>query len=632
MITYSIYIAPTNYTCVLVDTDAKVAFEKDDNSVIFRKRLDGKFSLNRTGNEPLYDKLMSLTYCERGVLSASNDSGMIVQSSFMKKDLTISENRCSISVKFDRQDEYLCLDGLLDKEFNILEGNADKPYRNENVRYTNTVDLEYSIGTGTISMTTYFVVPGWPTDKWVAWQNGYYKAFFPPDLRGHYFYPPYVSVEEQATYTLYKNEIKLVGEYTYGGSNTFEVTSYWIRAVRIFRRVGEDKTVAPTPDPADCNQNEWYWVASTEYPSGDVYDYFVRAIPSGDWVDGNPANYNDVYTLTKPLLCIGYETVNLNRSKKLNKVIDAMIYDCFPDGFESIFLKDTVNPISNRDLSNLMISQKSDCMNPLSSDPATKGIITLKKLLQNLCEMFQVYWAIDGNGDFRIEHKEYWDNNGSYVTANEVDIDLTVIYPVALIGTNEYTFESNIPIREKFEFGDASNIDFVGNNIDYSECIKKGDEITHSAVDITTDITFVYLNTELSKVGFCLLHTQKIADQIPRFDIVTGEQIFDYEIVLEKGILSQKLIPNAHLSWANLHDSYWKYGRYMPYGKMNGVETDFQVRALKYQSSLSFPYCIGDFDPQKLIRTNLGDGAVKTASFSFKTNYITVELEYIDNI
>ena len=65
---------------------------------------------------------------------------------------------------------------------------------------------------------------------------------------------------------------------------------------------------------------------------------------------------------------------------------------------------------------------------------------------------------------------------------------------------------------------------------------------------------------------------------------------------------------------------------------MNGKLTDFDVRALKYQIPLSFPYCVSEFNPQKLIKTNLGNGIVKTASFSFRTNFITVELEYIDTI
>jgi hypothetical protein len=65
---------------------------------------------------------------------------------------------------------------------------------------------------------------------------------------------------------------------------------------------------------------------------------------------------------------------------------------------------------------------------------------------------------------------------------------------------------------------------------------------------------------------------------------------------------------------------------------MNNETQDFTVRPLKYQKEISFPYCYGLFDPQKLIKTNLGDGIVKSASFSFRTNFITVELEYIDNV
>ena len=70
----------------------------------------------------------------------------------------------------------------------------------------------------------------------------------------------------------------------------------------------------------------------------------------------------------------------------------------------------------------------------------------------------------------------------------------------------------------------------------------------------------------------------------------------------------------------------------MPYGTINDKQTDFEIRPLKYQKSISFPYCVSEFNPKKLIKTNLGNGIVRSASFSFKTNFITVELEYIDNL
>lgn len=118
MFTYYIHIDPFDYTVQLQDSDAKIVFEKQ--TILFRKRIDGTFSLNRSGNEPLFDKLKALTFCETGTLSVSDNSGMIIQGTFMKKDLSISEAKCLISIKFDKLDEYSCLDGIQDKEFNIL--------------------------------------------------------------------------------------------------------------------------------------------------------------------------------------------------------------------------------------------------------------------------------------------------------------------------------------------------------------------------------------------------------------------------------------------------------------------------------------------------------------------------------
>jgi hypothetical protein len=168
---------------------------------------------------------------------------------------------------------------------------------------------------------------------------------------------------------------------------------------------------------------------------------------------------------------------------------------------------------------------------------------------------------------------------------------------------------------------EAWNVDFTGLPISYEGCIITGDEISHSASEITTDIDPNFLFSEASKEGFCMFHCNS-----------TPESDGTYLIKPAIGKISNLEYKNAHLSWANLHDAYWKYGRYLPQGKMNGQDTAFSIRPLKYQKEISFPYCFGDFKPQRLIRTYLGDGIVKTASFSFKTNDITVSLEYIDII
>jgi hypothetical protein len=607
MIIYSIFIDPLNYVATLWDSDAKIVWEKDTDGVIFRKRLDGKFSMTRTGNETLFDKLIALTYCEKGILTVTDVFGTI-QGRFHKKDLLISEDKCYIEIKFDREDEYTCLDGIMDKEFNILVTyTTNTVIPKQSIKMVYGKDFEFTTRQGTATYVNSFnPLTGWTNLIDLATNEPYdkFSRYDPAD----------------GFWTFYQNSYVLNGAYSPFGSNTFDIVTTWIRESQLLPRLGGVQGTAPEIAPTDCNVLAWELGEDTNI-NNIIYDNWVRYTSYfGNFIASPlPSSPAVEYIIRVNLDCTGSSQV-YDRCRRLNDVITSIIYPCFSNGFKSDFFKSKTNPISGKDLSNLMLSQKSDVITPTSSDPATIGNTTFKKLMQYLKYMFNVDWAVDSKGDFRIEHRKYWDNNERYTVNNTVGIDLTEEYPQSLIATNEYTFEGSIPLREKFNFMEAWNIDFIGTDIDYSTCVETGDEISYSVSEITTDVDPEVLVPLASKEGFCMFNCES--------DLTAGY----YNVISEEGEITKREIANAHLSWANLHDYYWVYGRFLPKGIMNGKYYDFYVRPLKYQKSITFPYCFGEFNPNYLIKTYLGNGIVKSASFSFKTRWITVELEYIDNI
>lgn len=632
MYTYDIYIDPLHYSVNLNASDAKVVWEKDNESALFRKKLDGTFSINNSGNESLFSKLLDLTYCETGILTISRDGVYVISGAFKKKDISVDIDKCFIQIKFDKYDLYVGIDELLDKDFDIIKGNPYRSYDTHTARYIYYENYEYTQGSGQSHYTSWYTSNGYveATDL----PDVYVPIFSPdPNFQGDYNgypasrakYPIDIPVAEKSTYTLYKNEVRLTGSYHDGWSNSFNINSYFVRAMRSYRRIGDNQTSTPSVDPADLNQYQWVFLKSITTPGGDTTDIFTRRVALYYFESNVLSSPTALFTISANFKSPPTKIVDLTRGRKLNDVIDSMIFNAFPNGFKSEFFKSADNPISGKDLSNLLIYQKSDCINPSSSDPARKGVTTFKKLMGYLRDMFNVQWAIDSNGDLRIEHRKYWDNGESY-DDNTVGIDLTLIYPQSLIGTSAYTFESSIPIQEKFEFNDAFGDDFVGVPINYSPCILKGDTIIYSLNEINTEISSIYLNSDSSKEGFCLVH----CSSTPLIYLI--DTYIYYDVIEEVGILTGKILYNAHLSNSNLQDAYWKYGRYLPKGIMNNVVTDFDVKFMKYQKEIVFPYCFDDFDPHKLIRTTLGDGTVKTASFSLKTNWLTVELQYKDSI
>ena len=606
MYRYDIYIDPANYNANLIVNDGKIVWRKENNGVIFRKEIDGKFSLNRSGNELLFDKLMSLTFCENGTLNISDSTGVIATGNFGKKSLTISEDKCLIEIKFEKSDEYTGIYSILDKEVNILELPLSK-YTAVSVDTSSDVQIEYNFAVDFI-IGEYLDVLNKihnPTSaEWSGWNSDLEAAQW--EFKSNVSSYPVTSDPYAIVY--------------------FSVLTTYARQVFYIDRIGTEQSETPGNTGTGCDSYGWVF---DSYNAETNQDKFIRKVFVSNFQSSTSLE-NGIYThnYNGELSSDCYNATNsYTRCRKLNDVIKALIAPYFTD-FESIFFKSNINPVSGKDLSNLLISQKSDCIGT-TTDPAIKANTTLKDILLMLQNMFNVYWAIDDNGKFRIEHKKYWDNNGSYTIQNEVDIDLTLVYPTALIGSNEYSFEDNIPIREKFSFMESWRKDFIGVDIDYSECIKAGSTIEYNVPVVTTDISQYLLSAYASKDGFCLFHCLSETWNPTVYVWWAGSS---YKIIEEKGELSNLPYENAHLSWANLHENYWKYGRYLPYGKMNDKQTDFDVRPLKYQKAISFPYCVSEFNPKKLIKTQIGNGIVKSASFSLKTNFITVELEYIDNI
>ncbi len=347
---------------------------------------------------------------------------------------------------------------------------------------------------------------------------------------------------------------------------------------------------------------------------GNVVDIFIKPVYITDITYTNATR---TYFATIPV--DNDVTYTSDRGRLLNDLITVMMNTCGLQ-WESEFLKNPVNPISGFDLTHIVYMQKSDFIGMgTTTDRATKGLISFNQLMQNLNSIFQLNWFIDDTGIFRIEHINYFKLNLSYIDNTVVGIDLTTYYPVCLIGSNEYEYNDEIPLKEQFKFMEAYTLDFTGLEIDYSDCVDTGSVVNHSAELITTDLDFESIFANGSKDGFALLHCSLDAGV--------------YEVVKTAGKLTGALLNNGHFAWANLHDAYWKYNRPFPTGVMNGVMTVFvNPKKIVEQRDIQFPFCIENFNPNELITTSLGNGTVKSAQYAFKTGNLTVKLIYNDFI
>lgn len=339
---------------------------------------------------------------------------------------------------------------------------------------------------------------------------------------------------------------------------------------------------------------------------------------------------------------VGGNGITTYRNRMLTDVIDYMI-EQMPCGYTTPFCSDffDYNPIgdapdysagdnyvtlSTNKVDKLTIAAKSDIMYPNASNPATIAELSFKRLTEILREMFGVYWKLipDGSGGFkfRFEHKKFF--------ALQQGFDTTVP-KYALETRHKNKFEhinDTIPMYEKFKWMEAINMDFIGTDIIYEAlCVNKDENsnsVEHALAEVTTDIQHIVMNpTEISPDGFVIMANE---------DIGAGLQT-----IVETGLLSTNPMPNAHLSWANLHYNYLRWGRLLNTGKMNNTtENFFAVNPNVKQVQIEIPFCCDDsFEEDKGVITQLGykylgaaKGVVQSIEFPFNQDTIKMTLLY----
>ena len=241
----------------------------------------------------------------------------------------------------------------------------------------------------------------------------------------------------------------------------------------------------------------------------------------------------------------------------------------------------------------LVILQNTDATDPTASNPATLGEMKLKELLLYFNTAFQVFWDIDENGVFRLEHWLFW--------TFPVGLDLADYPGDKSVETLTYRHISEeIPRFERAQYSTALGLDFVGADIEYSgPCVttEEKSEVKEYRFDpFTADVSYVISDPdEIPKQGFTILATA--------FDGAA------YNTLLGIGALSGNTITNAPLSAANLQANYWTWNRYQMEAAMNKRDVVFDgIRTNIEQKDVAVKMCcdVFDFDPSNRVLTGLG--------------------------
>ena len=381
--------------------------------------------------------------------------------------------------------------------------------------------------------------------------------------------------------------------------------------VRVYKREIAYAVDDITPPPGfvtngapieEIQPNLWKWAR----PIGDmVYTTYIHSI-SGNW---------NIYTLD---MSLAGSSILLNGCITLNSILD--YFNTFTNlSYVSDFFTDDPCPMGGSTLSLTMIQQISNVRD--TADQATRGMMKLKDLLTWIRDTFNAFWYIDSNGDFRIEHKRYFEYGLSYTVPTAITMDLGVLYPDNLLKLRQYEWSKPELFRwERLEFPYSYFDDWINASIEYQQSsINNNDTITRTLVWGTDIIAMYEARNDLSKQGWTLLNV----------DVVWSGGIGTRRVINTIGALTNRQFQNARFSPANLFRDLWTWGRLLPEGKVNGIDTTFDsIDRLKKQVEISFPQCCQDIDYNGIFRTPLGDGMLDSAEYESKSGNLKVQLIY----
>jgi hypothetical protein len=264
----------------------------------------------------------------------------------------------------------------------------------------------------------------------------------------------------------------------------------------------------------------------------------------------------------------------------------------------STFFSAAINPatLDTNLLTLLTISQKSDIKFPTSSDPAhgETGLISWKELMDILWAMFQVKWDYDPMIDtINVEHISFFNQDDG--------IDLRT--QLSTQSTNRYSYKKeSMPKYENFKFMESSEPNFIGKNIWYDSYCVNTDPTSNSketAISVTTDVEYIINDVvvtggdNIDNDGFVIFCNYLLGGS--------------YYVRMNYGKFDGSAHRNMDLSWANLHDLYYRHERVLIEGYMNDVLTDFWTGQKNILQECSAILCVDDdYHAEDLITTELG--------------------------
>lgn len=313
----------------------------------------------------------------------------------------------------------------------------------------------------------------------------------------------------------------------------------------------------------------------------------------------------------------------------LGKIDENILFE--PDATHSRFLFDTINPVTQQQQGELLISQKSNILNLQYDYPAWKAPVKMSQILTFLRYAFNCYYHIDENNHFHIEHVLYYMNGGSYSTEQRGTVDLTMWRDCGnkqklSFLTNRWSYEtdsSNQASRIEFGWMDSQSELFNGWPIivPTAYLIYTDERKDERRVDwFSTDIDFLTsVPAECSSDGFAVV----------RLSLTDAGFVEEGQYTLNGVTYTTQ---NVSLSFPVLHQNFMLYDLWSEYVTINNSETLVAVRKRSpvRTAEVGFikPNTMAVDNPNIIVKTDAGNGEVESMSVDLTDMKVTTTLKY----
>lgn len=219
--------------------------------------------------------------------------------------------------------------------------------------------------------------------------------------------------------------------------------------------------------------------------------------------------------------------------------------------------------------------------------------LSFKELMDMFKQKLRVWWHIDEDGAFRLEHEKYYRNFDSQLSLSSYsqfkpEIDVL-----------QYEYDRNNLFSEyKYTETNDNNADFVPYTFAYSP-IKTSFKSKDVAIyNLSTDVEHIQGNPDIDSSGYLLLQCTKHGS--------------DYIISVNKSEFSTQYFVNQRMSFAYLFKHYFSYFGDADEATINNGKTLSinHVKEFLKQKEISL-YYEGDLDWRKPITTENGTGWIE---------------------